>query len=142
MPDFIIFDEEYNLKIDIEIDEPYIGMDGTPIHLYDFQRNNFFIEHGFIVIRFSELQIVMFPKECCEVIKETIEWIKKGVTEEFVIEKHKSIIHKKWTKDEAHKMAFNRFRNSYLPQNLKEKIITESLQFEKDYIENFDDELY
>src|SRR5690606_25978332 len=54
-PDFIIEVKELNLFIDIEIDEPYVGSNGSPIHFKksnDNLRNNFFIDNKWIVIRF------------------------------------------------------------------------------------------
>lgn len=67
-PDFIYFDNRTNTYIDIEIDEPYIA-NGDPIHQIgnnkDYARNTLFVRKGWNVIRFSEFQILFFPKECC-----------------------------------------------------------------------------
>ena len=78
-PDFIYYDKE--LLIDIEIDEPYIFETKKPIHYFDeatqkhkdVKRNNYFNQLGWVVIRFSEKQVVENPYGCCLEIAELIE---------------------------------------------------------------------
>ena len=48
-PDFVLYDKELNLYIDIEIDEPYDGFSRTPTHVSngsDKIRDKFFIDIG------------------------------------------------------------------------------------------------
>ncbi len=70
-PDFTFICERTNLHIDIEIDEPYTLKNHQPIHFRgsDKNRNDFFLEINWGVIRFTENQIIYSPKECCETIK-------------------------------------------------------------------------
>ncbi|MBK7856290.1 MAG: hypothetical protein IPJ79_16635 [Bacteroidetes bacterium] len=80
LADFI-FQGEDNLHIDIEIDEPYDLINLNPIHLFDksnsneddtFRNHIFSNVFGWVVIRFSEDQIVNQPDECCRFIAEII----------------------------------------------------------------------
>jgi hypothetical protein len=58
--------------IDIEIDEPYEGKSKAPHHCQDDDkdrnRNNYLRKLGWIVIRFSEYQVVRHPESCCRLI--------------------------------------------------------------------------
>ncbi|MEJ7683815.1 MAG: DUF559 domain-containing protein [Segetibacter sp.] len=71
IPDFIFEHPNSNLVIDIEIDEPYSSQ-RKPIHTlentHDEKRNKYFTEKNWIVIRFSEEQIVTNPYSCCQEI--------------------------------------------------------------------------
>lgn len=81
-PDFCLCDWNKNLFIDVEIDEPYAADDKTPIHYLEQQnnryvsvdsfRNTYFLECNWIVVRFSESQIVRNPDGCCRIIAEVI----------------------------------------------------------------------
>lgn len=70
--DFAYIDKYINLKIDIEIDEPYTFDKKQPIHLNDQDRNNFFNENNWVVVRFAEEQVVRHPEMCCEYIRSII----------------------------------------------------------------------
>lgn len=76
-PDFIYWDKESNLKIDIEIDEPYDLKFGKPTHFLgiDERRNKYFSENGWLTVRFSEQQIFEKPVECCEYLENIIDLI-------------------------------------------------------------------
>lgn len=71
VPDCCYIDEHKGIYIDIEIDEPYVAETLEPIHYKgkDEARNTFFTKHGWLVIRFSEEQIVKFPQGCCNQIE-------------------------------------------------------------------------
>ncbi|SHG46966.1 hypothetical protein SAMN05444396_1185 [Flavobacterium segetis] len=74
-PDFVFICEKTNLHIDIEVDEPYSLIDKTPIHYInsnDDERNNCFIENNWIVLRFSEVQVLNNVNNCIEVIENII----------------------------------------------------------------------
>src|SRR5690606_9268907 len=75
-PDFALIDEnnDINLFIDIEIDEPYDGITRQPIHYtnYNKQRDTFFKNRGWIVIRFAEYQVVKNTLGCCKFIVEVV----------------------------------------------------------------------
>jgi very-short-patch-repair endonuclease len=74
--DFAIIFEEIGLSIDVEIDEPYDYKSKKPTHCVDqpndMIRNQYFIEGNWIVIRFSEAQIVLYPDSCCKTIAKVI----------------------------------------------------------------------
>ena len=55
-----------NIFIDIEIDEPYSGVNRKLTHCTpnDNLRDKFFTERGWIVIRFSEYQVHLQPMQC------------------------------------------------------------------------------
>lgn len=119
-PDFSLIDEatgNLNMFIDIEIDEPYDGKTREPLHFIglDHQRNQFFTKRGWIVIRFSEKQIVENPTGCCKFIADAIKRINNNfqisnelmnastlVTDEF------------WSKEQSEYWAGINYRESYL----------------------------
>jgi len=73
-PDFAYLDKTTGLRIDIEVDEPYTHQTGEPIHYRgkDERRNSFFLARGWLVIRFSERQVVLSPNRCCKTIAQVI----------------------------------------------------------------------
>lgn len=111
-PDFIVFDSEINFYLDIEIDEPYSLLDGTTIHhdrTKDEERNRFFNEINWGVIRFTERQIMQNPEDCCALISNVIDAIKNRTTSI----KQNLESEKFWTHEEALIMMSNDYRNSY-----------------------------
>ncbi len=73
-PDVSYIDQATGLHINIEIDEPYIYSSGKPIHFLgaDNRRNNFFLRKGWVVVRFSEKQVVISPNRCCKAIAQVV----------------------------------------------------------------------
>ena len=79
-PDIVLYDKNLNLYIEIEIDEPYDGYYRYPTHFInpedeikqDNVRDLFFIESGWIVIRFTEKQVHCQPNECIDYIKNVL----------------------------------------------------------------------
>lgn len=138
VPDLVYFNRSNGLVIDIEIDEPYLGADGTPIHYegYDDVRNKFFRKNGWIIVRFTEEQVVNDPTRCYEFIKNLVDRILLGKLE---IEYSKIERFPQWTKDEGHKLAFSRYRNRYLKANLVERISEERLIEKRPKRSNFYD---
>lgn len=73
-PDAIIHVPKYNLWIDVELDEPWYKENGEriPSHCVDFQkdcqRDKFFLEANWVVIRFAEEQVIKQPKSCAKEI--------------------------------------------------------------------------
>ncbi len=78
--DFSIVDRATGLRLDVEIDEPYEGRTKQPHHCSDdnrdTNRNHFFLNANWVVIRFSEEQVVCYPNSCCRAIAEVIKDIK------------------------------------------------------------------
>lgn len=126
VPDFVLYDKQLGYCIDIEIDEPYIGKNGKPIHFiestYDQKRDFYFINSGWVVIRFAEQQIMKHPNLCCNYIAGIVNEICSDLVK---IEYDNNLMLpqvKRWSKEEAHEMAFNRFRNTYLTKELIENL--------------------
>lgn len=122
-----------NLFIDIEIDEPYIGNDGTPIHFLkgnDEERDTFFTRKNWLVIRFAESQIIENPSACCELISDVVQNLKRCVIEDFSLQSKIKVV-ASWTSEEAHKLAFVKYRNKYLPHELHININDEKLENDK-----------
>ena len=125
--DFILVHQPTGLAIDIEIDEPYEGRTGKPHHCVDrskdSQRNRFFLERNWVVIRFSELQVVKYPDSSCKAIARIIAQITgdyRGLVQ--LQNVADLLLYKQWTVKEARYMAKTKFRNYYLlnnPGNLK-----------------------
>jgi hypothetical protein len=108
------------LAIDIEIDEPYEGRTGKPHYCIDRgkdnQRNQFFLERNWVVMRFSELQVVKYPDSCCKAIARIVSQITgdyRGLVQ--LQNVADLLLHKQWTVKEAIYMSQIKFRKSYLP---------------------------
>jgi hypothetical protein len=121
--DFILVHRLSGLAIDIEIDEPYEGKTGKPHHCVDRnkdnQRNRFFLERNWVVIRFSELQVVKYPDACCQAIAKVIFQITGDYRSLVKLQNIKELLpHKQWKVKEAVYMSKTKFRNSYLRRRL------------------------
>lgn len=118
-PDFAYIDHQLGLHIDIEIDEPYAYKSLEPIHYRDFyydnDRDNVFNSKGWVVIRFSEEQVVRQPHECCKVIAQVIHYLTNQL---FFLNKFNFIGNltsvAQWTEAEAEDMAREQYRDTYL----------------------------
>jgi len=117
--DFAIVFDEIGVCIDCEIDEPYDYKSRRPTHCIDQKsdaiRNSFFVEGNWIVIRFSEAQIVLHPHSCCKTIAKVVSRIMGS--HKFLrgfenVPDLKPI--PKWTKRQAKRMALARVRDRYL----------------------------
>ncbi len=100
-PDFVYICQDTGLCLDIEIDEPYDYESKIPIHYKggkDEQRNKYFLANNWLVIRFTEKQVLNFPEECCKFIRNIVECIKSNKTYNIPnsIEKEK-----RWTYEES-----------------------------------------
>ena len=120
--DFILVHQPTGLAIDIEIDEPYDGRTGKPHHCVDrnkdSQRNRFFLERNWVVIRFSELQVVKYPDACCKAIARVISQITGDYRSLVKLQNVKdSLPHQQWKVKQAVYMAKTKFRSSYLRNN-------------------------
>lgn len=118
-PDFALIDEKngLNLFIDIEIDEPYDGVTRQPIHYTDDnkQRDTFFKNRGWVVIRFAEYQVVKETLSCCKFIAEVV----ASVNTNFIIDENlKSVKNlnpiKQWSKEQAKQWSKENYREKYL----------------------------
>lgn len=137
-PDIALIDKSNDcLRIDIEIDEPYAGITRQPTHCKgdDTMRDIYFVDRGWIVIRFSEYQVHMFEKKCLRFISDVI----KGVSSTYSIPA--SLAHststeneKLWDIVQAQKWEKDKYRESYL--NHEFKTIEERIEtIERDFNE-------
>jgi len=120
--DFILIHQPTGLAIDIEIDEPYDGKTGKPHHCVDQnkdqKRNRFFLERNWVVIRFSEYQVVKCPEGCCKAIAQVIFKITGDYRGLIKLQSIKDLLpHKQWKNKQAVYMAKTKFRQSYLKNN-------------------------
>lgn len=118
--DFILYHQQSGLGVDIEVDEPYEGRTGEPHHCVDqgkdSRRNQFFINNNWIVIRFSEKQVVQHPDSCCKVIASAIAKIIGDYSCLVSLQDVPALpFDKQWTIKEAKRMAKTNYRQSYLP---------------------------
>lgn len=119
-PDIAVIDRTtgLNIRIDIEIDEPYTGLTRKPIHYIgcgDETRDMNLTRAGWIVVRFSEQEVVKRRWECIARIQAIIKNLYPSV--DFPSPSPTPIkFHKcpRWTKNEALIAAANYEREKYL----------------------------
>ncbi|MGD0340398.1 MAG: WYL domain-containing protein [Bacteroidales bacterium] len=118
-PDIVLIDEDsgINLFIDVEIDEPYDGTTREPIHYsgYDTERNKFFMNRGWLTIRFAEEQVWKNPKGCCKFIFLVISSIsgKYKISKDIISAEGIEFI-PQWTVEQAREWADLNYREQYL----------------------------
>ncbi len=117
--DFLIVHTS-GLSIDIEIDEPYVGNTKAPHHCIDQGkddiRNQFFTNNNWVVIRFSEKQVVKYPYRCCKIIAQVIARVSGDYTFECQLKDLPSLPPEPtWTIKQAKKWANVNYRRTYLP---------------------------
>jgi len=117
--DFTISFPEIGIWIDVEIDEPYDYKTGKPTHCSDDERdrnrNSFFLLNNWIVVRFSEEQVVRYPESCSKEIALVIRRV-TGI-EKYVHDLADATslgISPMWTSRQAKKMAKAKVRDKYL----------------------------
>lgn len=117
-PDIAYIDPSANLFIDIEVDEPYVYHTKQAIHHSmsekDCNRNQFFVDKGWVVIRFSEQQVICHLDSCCKVVAQQIAQI---TADESIVSCLTNVPalprQPHWTEAEATQMAVERVRDNY-----------------------------
>lgn len=117
--DFLVVHPFSSLGVVIEVDEPYALKSGKPIHVKGSRaqkvRNKFFADNDWLVIRFTERQVVEAPKSCCKFVAMVLfafsgdsgAWdLLKGVPDLTSVPQ--------WTRSQAKAMARRLYRQSYL----------------------------
>lgn len=117
-PDVAYIDLSTNLCIDIEVDEPYAYHNNKAIHYVtsekDYKRNQFFVNRGWIVIRFSEQQVVCHPDSCCKIVAQEIAQITGDRSVMSILVNIPELPQQKqWTEAEAIQMAARKDRDNY-----------------------------
>ncbi|MHC5862632.1 hypothetical protein [Nostoc sp.] len=121
-PDFAYIDKGLKLYIDIELDEPYVYHTGAPTHYLgsgkDNKRNNFFNHKGWVVVRFSEEQVICYPHSCCKIVAQVIAQI---IGDTSILNQFANVPdlqqQRQWTEGEAVEMAEKRVRDKYQCQS-------------------------
>lgn len=122
-PDFTLIDEKacLNLFLDIEIDEPYEGLNDiekrriTHFQHCDTNRNNAFKNRGWFVVRFAEIQIHEQPDACCRFLSDVIKSISPNFDIHIDLSQVKQILPvRQWTKEEAAIWSKEKYREKYL----------------------------
>lgn len=110
-PDLVLNSE--NILMDVEIDEPYIFGTKEPIHYdsIDFQRDKYFSENNFVVVRFSEDQILRDPLKCIDIINEVFDNCKQ-LKIEYSSDKYLNFRTKSWTYEIAFNYAYKDSRKN------------------------------
>jgi hypothetical protein len=117
-PDVLYYDENSRLCIDIEIDEPYSFSSKEPIHCSDDgkdrNRDDFFLSCGWVVIRFSEEQVVRWPTKCVDFVEYIVSYCTNTDYESMdFAECVKLPKRKTWDYHEARRLVQEDFRQNY-----------------------------
>lgn len=111
-----------SITIDIEIDEPYTYNKLQPIHYFDTDkqkhtdadRDDYFSENNWAVVRFTERQVYKNPRGCCKTIAEMIFEITGDNNLLLKLNDAKNLETENfWTIAQAKELAKTDFRNSY-----------------------------
>ena len=119
----IICSTNKNIRIDIEIDEPYAGITRQPIHCKgeDVNRDNYFRNRGWIVIRFSELQVHTKEIECLNFIISVINSIDNSIQIPNDLKSDTKIENEiLWDIVQAQKWEKEKYRENYLNHTFSE----------------------
>lgn len=111
--DFAYSDRAVNLRVDIEIDQPFHPENFTPTHyqrnIQDQAWNDFFLSQGWCVLRFSQAQVQQFPDSCCKALATLIHQIFEDAS---ILAPFESIAdlpsQPRWTEQEARELAMAR----------------------------------
>lgn len=117
-PDIALINKKNDcLRIDVEIDEPYAGVTRQPTHCKgdDTMRDIYFVDRGWIVIRFSEYQVHMYEKECLRFISDVIKAVSTTYSiPESLVKLQPTKDEKLWDVVQAQKWEKAKYREEYL----------------------------
>jgi hypothetical protein len=137
-PDIAIIDKlNANFRIDIEIDEPYAGISRQPTHCEgeDVNRDIYFVDRGWIVIRFSEYQVHLHEKDCLRYIADIIKLAIPNYNIPKELVNHASLQPEKlWDVLQAQNWEKDMYREQYLNhifQSIEEQTRTIELDFDE-----------
>ena len=110
-----------NIYIDIEIDEPYAGVSRKITHCYpqDTNRDGYFVDRGWFVIRFSEYQVHHQINECLYIIANLITSIDTNLGNSRLANYRHIAIENCWGKTKAENWEYTNYRETYLNHNFK-----------------------
>jgi hypothetical protein len=122
-PDIILHIEEFGLRIDVEIDEPYSGRTRKPMHWlgsYDDDRDLYFSNNGWVVVRFAERQVVCQPLACVDYLIKLVNGLLHRSVVPRLEEVDSLVPVDRWSWEEAARMAANNERENYLGRTFDE----------------------
>jgi very-short-patch-repair endonuclease len=107
--DFAYIDSSTGLRIDIEIDEPFHPETFAPLHylrdMRDQSWNDFLLDKGWCVIRFSINQMKYSPDSCCKAVAVLIDHV---IEDKAILIPFQTIVdlepHPRWTEQQAKAM--------------------------------------
>lgn len=113
-PDLVLSNGR-SCPIDIEVDEPYEFKTKKEIHYIgcgDEERNQFFVQNDWFVLRFSENQIKNHLTECVNIVEALVDFIKWGKTSKlYKVERIIANIQEpRWTKEQSRMFAIENYR--------------------------------
>lgn len=113
-PDIVLCVDAYNY-IDVEIDEPYELSENKEIHYIgcgDEDRNEYFVNKNWFVLRFSEQNIKDHLEQCIDLIDNLTSFLKECKIKylENFIKVNNEISHPQWTIEQARLMRIRKFR--------------------------------
>lgn len=112
-PDIVLYDENLNLYIDVEIDEPYDGYSRLTTHTIegrDAIRDLFFKESGWVVIRFTEKQVHLSQELCLNTIRNILDALRGHKLQNLLSLETES----RWTRNQAVSWEKELYREKYL----------------------------
>ena len=120
-PDLAYIDRKRGIYIDIEIDEPYTGIE-RPTHYLtqngshkDFFRNEKFVNAGWYVLRFTERQMFCETKACMKVVYDLLLSLNAIDTIPASLQNVSSLqLEPAWTAEESKQRSLQRYRKTYL----------------------------
>ena len=116
--DFSLITSDGSWGFDIEIDEPYDGYSKMPHHCQDNSkdrdRNYYLLQRGWIVLRFSEYQIVHYPDSCCKTIAAVLNRLGVDVYLEAFSNVGDLSEDATWTSGSVKQMIARKYREIYL----------------------------
>lgn len=124
-PDYLLFDPASQLRMDVELDEPYNLRLKAPIHYVDWDaekgnylshdvaRDEAFLAAGWVVVRFSEMQAVKDPDGCARVVGDVLERLTGQMTPSLANVKPVQA-EPRWTRQDANVMASQDTRQTLL----------------------------
>jgi very-short-patch-repair endonuclease len=117
-PDFIFKHSLTNLRIDIEIDEPY-GISSKEMYhgaskLKENKRKNYFLSNQWVVLRFAEEQVLLNPIKCCNLISAVVYLITYDSKKLAISQVNNSLRPVKRWKNNDDQLILQRYRESYI----------------------------
>lgn len=107
--DFLLFDQELNIGLDLEIDEPYSFKDQTPCHTLEDpwypNRDRLINQRNLIVCRLAEHQVIKYPLGCLSLIKSIFSFIDGSAQIDMSLEEVDS-----WSTNDSKFLANHQYR--------------------------------